>query len=146
MRYDLSNPLHRQQLQSKVTNAIERMVGVVEFRKVKPQRTCRQNKYLHTIIAYFATQYGETKDYVKQNIFKVAANRDIFVIEKTDPLIGKVRYLRSSSDLDMDEMRLAIERFRNWSSMHAGIYIPSAEERDLLDLAEIEISRNQEYL
>lgn len=146
MKYDLSNPLHRSQLSSRVAKAIERGAGVVEFREIKPQRTIRQNKYLHTIIAYFASQYGETKDYVKQNYFKIAANRSLFVIEKEDSLIGRVRYLRSSADLDMDEMRLAIERFRNWASIHAGIYLPSADEKELLALAELEISRNEEYL
>jgi hypothetical protein len=43
-------------------------------------------------------------------------------------------------------MQLAIERFRNWSSINAGIYLPSADEQRLLQLADIEISRNKEFL
>ena len=70
----------------------------------------------------------------------------MFVMERNDKLIGKTYYLRSTRDLDKGEMQLAIERFRNWSSMNAGIYLPSADEHRLLELAEIEISRNKEYL
>lgn len=118
----------------------------MEFREVKPQRTMQQNKYLHLIISFFASEYGETSEYVKEQYFKLAANRALFLVERDDPLAGKVRYLRSTRDLDTEEMRLAIERFRNWASASAGIYLPSANEQRLLDLADIEVSRNKEYI
>ena len=43
-------------------------------------------------------------------------------------------------------MSLAIERFRDFCSMNAGIYIPSSDEHRLLELAEIEVERHKEYV
>ena len=60
--------------------------------------------------------------------------------------MGKVKILRSSASLDSAEMTTAIERFRDWSVQTAGIYIPSAEERDLITKMEIDIERNKTYL
>ena len=146
MKYDLSNPLHRQQISERVQDLLSKSVGIVELREIKPQRTMRQNSYLHLIINFFAAEYGESAEFVKEQYFKIAANRPIFVRERTDKFLGKVTYLRSSSDLDKEEMQLAIERFRNWSSINAGIYLPSADEQRLLELADIEVSRNKEFL
>lgn len=146
MKYDLGNPAHRHELEGKLERLLARRSGIVELTECKPQRTIRQNKYLHLIIAYFAAEYGADVDYVKEQYFKLAANKHIFLVAKDDTILGKVQYLKSSSQLDMEEMRVAIERFRNWASAVAGIYLPSAEEHRLLELAEIEISRNKEYI
>lgn len=147
MRYDLSNPLHRASLPKRVEQLLSRADPViVELRECKPTRTSQQNKYLHVILAYFATQYGESADYVKQIIFKRFVNADLFAVTHTDRLLGEIETLRSSRDLTADEMTTAIERFRNWSAKEAGIYIPSASETRLLQLAEIEIERNAKFL
>lgn len=146
MKYNLSDPLQLEQFKNRVALAVKSGKGVYELKFCHPGRTLKQNAYLHLIISYFASQYGENVEFVKQNYFKLAANRDIFVREKDDPLAGHIRFLRSSSSLTTDEMRTAIERFRNWSSMTAGIYIPSSEEKDLLLNAEIEVSKNINFL
>lgn len=146
MKYDLGNPIHRRELAEKVRTCLERKRGIVEFSESKPQRTLRQNKYLHIIIAYFAAEYGADTDYVKEQYFKLAANKHTFLVTREDKLLGKVQYLKSSSLLNTEEMRVAIERFRNWASAVAGIYLPSADEHRLIELAELEISRNKEYI
>lgn len=146
MKYDISNPLHREQLRERVENILSKRCGIVDLTEVKPQRTIKQNKYLHLLIRFFAAEYGESAEYVKDQYFKRAANYPIFCRERDDKVLGKVSYLRSTSDLDTKEMTTAIDRFRNWSSINAGIYLPSAEEQRLLELAEIEISRNNEFL
>jgi hypothetical protein len=43
-------------------------------------------------------------------------------------------------------MTTAIERFRNWSSQEAGVYLPSPDEREFLREIEMEIYRNNEFL
>lgn len=146
MKYDLSNQLHRQQIRDKVDVLLSKHNGIVEIKEIKPQRTMKQNSYLHLIINFFAAEYGENAEFVKEQYFKIAANKPIFVREKNDKILGTVTYIRSSSDLDKEEMQLAIERFRNWSSINAGIYLPSADEQRLLQLADIEVSRNKEFL
>lgn len=146
MKYDVSNPLHREQARERLEALLGKEHGIIELSEVKPQRSIKQNKYLHLLLGFFASEYGETIDYVKEQYFKLATNRSIFVRERDDKLAGRVSYLRSTRDLDKGEMQMAIERFRNWSSINAGIYLPSADEHRLLELAEIEISRNKNFL
>lgn len=143
--YDLSNPLHAQNFRLR-SDALLKKQCVVELTEKKPQRTTLQNRYLHAALGYFGALTGNPLDYVKRYYFKAHCNPDLFIIEKNDPLLGIVRTLRSSADLTTDEMTLAIERFRNWASQEAEIYIPSPDEHRLVQMMEVEASRARLYL
>lgn len=117
---------------------------MVELTEKKAQRSLQQNAYLHTILAYFGTEVGETMEYVKDKYFKALCNSDLFVREVDDKYLGRIKVLRSSSDLNTEEMTLAIERFRNWAAGE-GYYIPSPDEHRLIQQMEIEVSRNKVY-
>lgn len=119
---------------------------VIELTEKKPRRSLPQNKYLHVILAYFGTQTGNTLEWVKQQYYKKLVNPDLFIREKEDKYLGRIKVLRSSADLDTAEMSLSIERFRNWAAQEAGIYIPSADEAIFIQQMEIEIERNKEFL
>ena len=119
---------------------------VIELTEKKPRRSLPQNKYLHVILAYFGTQTGNTLEWVKQQYYKKLVNPDLFIREKEDKYLGRIKVLRSSADLDTAEMSLSIERFRNWAAQETGIYIPSADEAILIQQMEIEIERNKEFL
>lgn len=119
---------------------------VIELTEKKPRRSLPQNKYLHVILAYFGTQTGNTLEWVKQQYYKKLVNPDLFIREKEDKYLGRIKVLRSSADLDTAEMSLSIERFRNWAAQEAGIYIPSADESILIQQMEIEVERNKEFL
>lgn len=125
MKYDGANPLHAQQARSKLERLIKER-KVFELTEKKPKRSLNQNKYLHVILAYFGCQIGETMEYVKRNYYKILCNKDTFVRERDDKYLGKIKYLRSSADLDSAEFSLTIERFRNFASAQ-GVYIPSPE-------------------
>lgn len=144
MLYDLSNPLQNESFGVKA-EALRKKGCIVELTEKKPQRTANQNRYLHSILAYFGLEVGETAEYVKRYYFKLLCNKDTFVVEKEDKFHGKIQVLRSSADLDTAEMTVCIERFRNWASGE-GVYIPSSEEHLLVQQMEIEISRNRMYL
>lgn len=58
----------------------------------------------------------------------------------------EVTYLRSSAELTTGEMTLSIDRFRNWSASVAGIYLPAANEQQMLIYAQQEIERNKEFI
>lgn len=146
MKYNLENPADRENLSYRVQHELAKATGFCEFKVLKPCRTLSQNNYLHVILAYFASQIGETTDYVKDIFFKQFCNGDIFLRTKHDSMLGNVQFLRSSSSLTTEEMSLAISRFRNFSSMNAGIYIPSSDEHKLLEMAQIEIERNKEFI
>lgn len=142
MKYDSKNPLHAAQARARLDKLI-REGKVFELTEKKPIRSNDQNRYLHVVLSYFASETGNTLDWVKREYYKKLVNPDIFIREKEDRFMGKVKYLRSSAELDTAEMNLSIDRFRNWASVDAGIYIPSPEERDLVNLMEVEVERNE---
>lgn len=139
MIFDLTQELDRQSFVTK-SNHLLRKGARVEL-VVKTRRTRAQNSYLHLILGWFAVETGNTLDYVKREYFKRLVNPGIFAVEKEDPFLGKVTVLKSSKDLTTEEMSKAIERFRNWSSAEGGIYLPSANEQQLLEEIERELSR-----
>ena len=145
MIYNTSNPLDKANFLLRAKKLAE-SGKVIELTEKKPRRSLLQNKYLHVLLAYFGTQTGNTLEWVKQQYYKKLVNPDLFIREKEDKYLGRIKVLRSSADLDTAEMSLSIERFRNWAAQEAGIYIPSAHEAILIQQMEIEIERNKEFL
>ena len=143
--YDTSNPLDKANFLLRAKKLVE-SGKIVELTEKKPRRSLPQNKYLHVILAYFGTQTGNTLEWVKQQYYKKLVNPDLFIREKEDKYLGKMKVLRSSADLDTSEFSLSIEKFRNWAAQEAGIYIPSEDEAILIQQMEIEIERNKEFL
>lgn len=143
--FNLSNPLDNANFLLRAKKLAE-SGKIVELTEKKPRRSLPQNKYLHVILAYFGTQTGNTTEWVKQQYYKKLVNPDLFIREKEDKYLGRIKVLRSSADLDTAEMSLSIERFRNWAAQEAGIYIPSADEAILIQQMEVEIERNKEFL
>ena len=145
MIYDTSNPLGKANFLLRAKKLAE-SGRIIEMSEKKPRRSLPQNKYLHVILAYFGTQTGNTLEWVKQQYYKKLVNPDLFIREKEDKYLGKIKVLRSSADLDTSEFSLSIERFRNWAAQEASIYIPSSDEAILIQKMEIEIERNKEFL
>lgn len=145
MLFDLSSPLQRQNFLLRC-DALSKKQCIVELKEKKPIRTLSQNAYLHTILAYFGAITGNSLDYVKRMYFKILVNPETFIRETEDKYLGKIKILRSSADLDKEEMTMCISRFIDWSAQEAGIYIPSSEDYDLIRQMEIEIERNKQYL
>lgn len=158
MIYDLTNPLHRKQfvkrankmLQSKCTNAV-----LVDESK----RTLNQNAYLHVLIRIMALSTGVKEAYAKEVYFKRMANENLFLGNTTDPVTGsETFYLKSSSDLTVEEMSRAINNFRRWAE-ELGYYLPDAspdeqnnmqfatpEDEKAFKQAELETARASAYL
>lgn len=145
MVYDTSNPLDKANFLLRAKKLAE-SEKVIELTEKKPRRSLPQNKYLHVLLAYFGTQTGNTLEWVKHQYYKKLVNPDLFIREKEDKYLGKIKVLRSSADLDTSEFSLSIERFRNWASQEAGIYLPSADEHIIIQQMEIEIERSKEFL
>ena len=145
MRYNLSNQFDLANFKA-VVKKMEEQGGWVELKRPQEIRTNQQNKYLHLIIGWFAIEYGCGRDEAKIDFYKRAANKDIFVRELINKRGAKVVYLRSSSDLTVEEMALSITRFRDYASGVAGIYLPSANEKEFLNHIAAEIERNKEFV
>lgn len=145
MLYDGGNPLHSQQAKTRLDKLINDK-KIFDLTEKKPRRGNQSNKYLHVILAYFGTQVGETMEWVKKYYYKILVNPGTFIVEKEDKFLGKIKDLRSSADLDSEEISLTIDRFRNWASMECGIYLPSPDEEQLIQLMEMEVERNKEFI
>ena len=89
---------------------------------------------------------GNTLEYAKEIFYKRAANKEIFIREKDDELLGKIEFLRSSAELTQEECSLSIDRFRDWSSQVAGIYLPAPNEEEFLESIEYEMSRHKQWI
>lgn len=115
----------------------------IEIVEKKKNRTYSQNNYLHLILGWYALEYGETLEYVKQVIFKEWVNEQLFKTEFINHKTGEVRdRWRSTSELNTKEMSLATERFRNYSMKTLNLYLP--EPKDIVYLEEIE-NQLEEY-
>jgi hypothetical protein len=144
MLYDLRNPLDRERFKRRC-NALYQKQGIVDLSE-KTQRSIQQNKFLHLLLGYLAMETGNTLDYVKEVFYKRTANKELFLREKEDEILGKVEYLRSSADLSKEEMTLSIDRFRDWSSQTAGVYLPAANEQEFLASIEYELSKYKQWV
>ena len=144
MLYDLRNPLDRERFKRRC-NVLYQKQGIVDLSE-KTKRSSQQNKYLHLILSYLAMETGNTLDYVKEVFYKRTANKELFLREKEDEILGKVEYLRSSADLSKEEMTLSIDRFRDWSSQTAGVYLPAANEQEFLASIEYELSKYRQWV
>lgn len=121
-------------------------VFIVEVKKKHRPRSIAQNSYLHVCLAYFASEFGYNLEEVKYNIFKKIVNQDIFSRQRISKRGQMVTYWRSTADLDAKELTDAIERFRNYSAMVAGLYIPEPNEESALIEAQKQIALYEKYL
>lgn len=145
MLYNFSNPLDVQNARVRLEHLISRQC-TAELTEKKPKRTLSQNSYLHILLGYFASQTGNTLEWVKQQYYKKLCNPDLFIGEKEDRFLGRIKYVRSSADLRTDEMNLSIERFRNWSASEAGIYLPEPTNEAEIRALQVEVERYKTYL
>ena len=134
MIYDLSKHIDVQRAQKRFNTLLEEKTVITLTKKAK--RTLAQNSYLHLILGWFAMETGYTIEETKQLYKRV--NKDIYEYDKEG-----IPFVRSSSELNTEEMTLTIDRWRNYSADKAGVYLPSANEQGFLDEIEIEMSKNR---
>lgn len=142
MIFHLSNEFDRQRAQERFDFLLKNGKKI-ELKERKEKRTTPQNRYLHLVLSWFAWEYGETLQYVKQEFFKKIVNEEIFKTEYANFRTGEIRTAwKSTADLDTATLTTAIERFRNYAAKEAGIYLP--EPSDLVYLEEIERNLSQQ--
>lgn len=118
-----------------------------ELVEKKPKRSIRQNSYLHLILSWYALEYGETLEYIKQEVFKKQINKEIFEYEFINKKTGEIRTeYKSTANLNTGQMTIAINRFRNYASKEAGIYLPEPDDILILQQIENEIKNNKQFI
>lgn len=146
MVYDLNTDIDRERFKRRVNTLYERR-SLVECSERKPQRTGRQNRYLHVILGEFAMRTGCTLEHVKTEYFKRLCNPELFVLSEYDKLAKRnIERLRSSRDLDTGQITTAIERFRNWAAMEAGIDLPNPDDEEWIAFVEREMQHLKVWL
>lgn len=118
---------------------------IFELKAKRERRTISQNSYLHLLFSWFALETGYTTDEVKQDIFKKIVNPNTFYEGEFGKLI-KIERWRSTASLNTEEMTLCINRFRDYASKEAGIYLPEPTDLVMIRQLEIEVTNNQQYL
>ena len=145
MIFNLNNEYEIPKFEEYVNKLYEQK-AIVEVKKKLPNRSTQQNRYFYLILSWFACETGYSVDEIKVDIFKRICNKEIFERYRENKHGEKIKFLRSSSDLDTLEMTTAIDRFRNYASAQAGIYLPSPNESQFLTYIEQEIERNKEFI
>ena len=142
MKYNLKNDFDKKRFKKRVNFLYgnERIVILQEMTK----RTLKQNNYLHLILTAFALETGYTLECVKRNFFKLEVNKDLFLSEERGNF-GTKQALKSTTQITKDNLSIAIDRFKKWSSDN-GIYLPEPEDEEYLAHLEIEASRLQRYI
>lgn len=144
MIYNPINPIDIQRANEKLKYFIANG-KVFELTEKRQKRSISQNAYLHLLFGFFALETGYTTSEVKQEIFKKIVNSATFYEGEFGDLI-KIERWRSTADLDTKEMTVCIDRFRDYASIQAGIYLPEPKDLVLLQEIEIQIKNNQQYL
>lgn len=146
MIYNLSIDYEKQQAVTRFKNLLDKGKKV-ELKVKHPKKSVSHNAYAHLLFSWFALEYGDTMEYIKQEVFKKLVNPVIFKTEFVNEKTGEVRESwRSFADLDSGEATIAIDRFRTWSSKEAGIYLPEPGDIAFLEEIEKQISNQSKYL
>lgn len=124
--FDLKNDVDYQKALDKLNKA--KAKGIYIELTEKAEQTLKQNNYIHLCLAYFGDYFGYTTEYVKDNIFKIMVNPDLFCYQRTNRFGETHNELRHSSDLTKEEMSLAIDRWVKWCSETAGLEMPNPDD------------------
>ena len=143
MVYDLSSDFQRKAFLARVDNLMEK--GAVVELTEKVFRSPNQNRYLHLLIGVVAIETGNTLEDAKKWYFKETCNSDLFHVQHRDKMGNYIDHIRSTAELTMEEMSMAIDRFKRWGAEN-GIYMPNPEDIHLLKQIEIEMGRMKSYL
>ena len=143
MTYNLANEFQRKAFLARCEDCLDKSM-VVEL-TAKTFRSRNQNSYLHLLIGVVAMETGTTLAYAKECYFKRLCNPDLFILQKEDKYAGKVEVIRSLTDLTLEEVSTAIDRFKRWGADN-GIYLPNPGDESFLREIQIEMGIQRQYL
>lgn len=119
----------------------------VELKRIPQRKSINQNSYFHLIISWFAFEYGEDSEYVKQEIVKKIVCPEVFKTEFVNQKTGEIREdWKSFSILSKEETTYVIDKFRHYSSKEAGIYLPEPSDLTAILEMEVQLKNNETWL
>ena len=116
----------------------------IELKKFYKSRSNPQNRYLHFALSYFAHCYGCTLIEAKEIYMKQYACRDTFLVDTYDKNGNRVKYFRSSAELNTVEMSNVINNFIAYAHCN-GIEISLSQDTIGIRYCERQIEKTQSY-
>lgn len=146
MTYNPKNPTDVKRSIEKIKHLIAKGKPF-EIKSISTRKSINQNSYFHLIVGWFAWEYGEDFDYVKQEMIKKIVCPEIFKTERVNERTGEVREAwKSFSTIDKDQTTYVIDKFRDYASKQAGIYLPEPNDLAALQEIEVQLKNNERYL
>lgn len=142
MLYNLNDEYSRNKFAARVRYLWEKR-ALVELTDAS-KRSIQQNRYLHVCLGIIAIETGNSLEVVKEQIYKETVCPDIYISFKDDPILGKVKIVKSTAKVKKEKMSESIDRLRKFAAEH-GIYIPSPDDEAKLAQAEMEIANAQKF-
>jgi hypothetical protein len=137
MKYNLKNKPEQKAAFDYLKQLVEKE-AIAVVKKVNPKRSLSQNNYLHLLIGAFGQHFGYTMEEAKQIYKEMSPN--LYQYRKK----GRT-FLRSSAELNKEEMAKSIDRFME-KSKEAGYPLPLATDQEWIRQIENEIERAGYYL
>jgi|WetSurMetagenome_2_1015567.scaffolds.fasta_scaffold35811_5 hypothetical protein len=145
MKFDLT----RQYGQTSARKYLEKMIEGKNFIEIKDiaNKSQSQNAYAHLLLSWLAFELGESIEWIKQVLLKQIICPEIFKVETVSQKTGEVSfYYRSFSELSKTETMIVIDKFRNYASIEFNIYLPEANENELLKSLETELDKVKNWI
>lgn len=137
--------IYNAKIEADVFKARERFKALIDSKKIfeikekRKLRTLSQNRYMHLILGWFGLHFGYTMEEVKQKIFKEHVNPELFYEGEKEGIV-RIQQWRSTAMLNTDELSIAIDRFKKFSS-EQGLYLP--DPSDLASMQQIDNELNK---
>ena len=141
MKFNTAYPKEKREAMSYAMKLINGK-KIVEIKRVSPNRSLRQNSYLHLLLSDFGEHFGYNLEEAKQ-IYK-EMSKGIYAYEKTTNGVTRT-FWRSSADLTVEEMTKTIERLREVSAA-ADYPLPPATDQEWLRSIENRIEQSNYHL
>jgi hypothetical protein len=148
MLYNTKNPYEKQQLKDRLKKLLDKEARI-ELLEKNGTKNPSQNRYLHLLLGWFALEYGDSIQYVKQELFKKQINPALFKTEYINKKPGDIREdWRSWADSNKEDTASSITRFKDWASKEAGIDLPDPDEREFIYAIEERLAKynSKKYL
>lgn len=137
MKYNLANDNEVKEAQQFLVTSTMRN-KVVDIKVIRDKRTLSQNAYLHLILSAFAAEFGYSLEEAKTLYKRINSNTYVYEVNNQ-------KFLKSSADLNTEEMSTSIEKFKQYSSEN-GLDLPDAYNEDQMRYYENEIEKNRRFL
>ncbi len=141
MKYDLKDTIQADLAFGYLQTLVEQE-SEVEVKKLIRNRSLNQNSYLHLLLGAFGANFGYNLQESKQLYKQI--NKDIYYYTKENRG-KKLDFVRSSADLDKEEMAKTIDKFMQMSEQ-AGYKLPPAEDQGWIRELENDVEMNRHYL